>query len=243
MLIIYSLCAWTQPHISLDSNSLRNGDILHRIQAAYSNPGPGGEDCVWQLGIADKQNPEFIQKIVTSGDTIAILGQERIIHYIVRGDTLWYKGEQGRRSYRLFSPLRPYLHYPFQYGDSISGGYYGEGMDENLKLEIFGWGRSAAEGLGILTDGTDTLKNVIRLHLSDNFTEVYNNEYSISMHEDRYLWFCVGCRYPVMESVRRSMLTNDTTILPLDSITYLYLPEMQTELKEDFANDSVKERH
>lgn len=63
----------------------------------------------------------FAQAINSNIDTIAIYEEGRILHYFAHGDTLTFKGQQSPRAYKIYSQERPYLSYPFQYGDCISG--------------------------------------------------------------------------------------------------------------------------
>ena len=219
---------------------MRNGDELRKVEVTYVNPGESGTDREWQLGTVSRQSKAYVQKVAAKGDTVAVFEPGRIVHYIYKGDTLCYKGEQSRRTYCLLDSMRPMLHDPFRYGDSISGSYMGKGMDENLKLTVTGWGYSVADGTGMLANAEDTVRHITRLHMFDDRTETYNGEYQERIILERYLWFRAGYRYPVMESVLRSWLQNDTTTVPLDSVTYLYLPDMQEELAEDAVNDSIR---
>lgn len=52
------------------------------------------------------------------------------------------------------------------------------------------------------------------------------------------MWYCAGYRYAIMESVRTAMYDNGE-LVPVDSVTYLFLPYMQMELAEDGANDAL----
>ena len=58
------------------------------------------------------------------------------------------------------------------------------------------------------------------------------------MRDERFLWYCVGFRYAIMESYKTSIYKNGQ-LMPIDSISYLYLPYMQLELAEDTANEEL----
>lgn len=224
-----------QKSLSRTCNALRAGDILYKVKIPYVNAGEAGTDKIWTLGSPSEHHKDFLQGIVSKGDTITVLEKGNICHYIMSGDTLFDKGEQQRRTYRLYDVTRPLICYPFNYGDSISGNYEGKGRDENFDVTIQGWGYTVADGQGILTDGEDTLYHVTRLRMSDEHVENYGDGMEIHVKRDRHLWFCAGYRYPVMESCKW-MDSNGT---PTDSITYLLLPSLQYGLGEDEANDSV----
>ena len=228
--------------LTLPSNGWRHGDRLTKVQVEYVQPGDLGRGCVWKLGEITKKSKEFRESVASNGDTIAVFLPDRIVHYVVHGDTLWDKGEQQRRTYRICQEERPVLHYPFAYGDSIGGTFLAKGVDEGIDLTVNGFGYTTADGTGILVDGTDTLRHILRLHLMDDYTEDYGGQAQLHYRRDKYQWYMTGWRYPVQESVHWSMVEGDTAVTALDSVTYLYLPDMQLELAEDLVNDSIRKQ-
>ena len=247
MKFLFLLCAatctgaWAQVPLTRLGNELRQGDRLSKVQVAYVGPGMTGLESVWPLGEINKQSQDFVQSIASNGDTIAVFEPDRIVHYLVHGDTLWYKGEHQRRAYRICQDERPMLRYPFSYGDSIGGAFLAKGFDEGIALTVQGAGYTVADGAGILTDGTDTLRHILRLHLHDDYTEDYGGQVQLHYLRDRYQWYMAGFRYPVQESMHWSMAEGDSAVTPIDSVTYLYLPAPQMELAEDLPNDSVRQ--
>lgn len=238
VMFVCSMCGWAQVPLSSGANSYRSGDRLCKVLTEYVAPGEAGVEQVWQLGRITDNSEEYRQLVASSGDTIAIFEDERIRHFLMHGDTLVDKGGQSRRAYCLYDIERPLLRYPFQYGDSIGGSYMGEGRNENTRYKQMGWGYTKADGMGMLTDGEDTLQHIMRLHLYDRYTIIYQDSTQFDIECNRHTWYCSGYRYPVMESWHWVAKT-DTLTLPLDSISCLYLPIMQTELAEDLANDSI----
>ncbi len=227
--------------ISSEANSLRAGDKLCKIEVDYVAPGNGGPNEVWPLGRVTKKSKDFQQTIASARDTIAIFEEGRIQHYLVHGDTLVDKGEQRRRAYCIYNQERPLLQYPFHYGDSIGGSYFGQGRDENINTIRSGWGYSVADGMGLLTDDVDSITHIARVHYYDDYVDTYCASDTVNFHIrcERYAWYCAGYRYPIMESVHWTAIEGDTLILPYDSVTYLFLPIMQMELAEDATNDSI----
>lgn len=227
---------FSQIPLTTSTNTLRHGDILCKAEAQYVNPGERGSESVWNLPeIVDGSN-EWMQAINSNIDTIAIYEYGRILHYFAHGDTLTFKGLQSPRLYKIYSQERPYMRYPFQYGDSISGFYKGDCRDENEYFPVQGFGYTVADGFGCLTDGEDTLKHVTRIHLIDDYVYNYADGTSDHLVEERYMWYCAGYRYAVMESVKTSIY-EDGKMQPIDSISFLFLPYMQLALAEDEAND------
>lgn len=231
---------FAQTTISISANAVRHEDDLLKIQIPYIESGNPGNDIVWQLGIATDDSPEFLQSINSNGDTIAIYEEGRMLHFVMRNDTLYDKGIQSRRAHRIYAQERPVLHYPFGYGDRIEGSYAGVGRDENLTYTVDGNGYTEADGFGVLTDGTDTLRHVTRLHMHDEYILDYGEQDLQHLAEDRYLWYCAGYRYPVQETWQLS-LREDSTLTPLDSTAYLYLPVMQlADLPDDPENAQIQ---
>lgn len=227
-----------QVPIARNSNSMRSGDVLCKVEVNYVSPGQRGSDQIWQLGEVSGDSRDVLQGIASNGDTIAIFEANRIHHYVVHGDTLFDKGEQQRRAYCIFDEERPVLHYPFQYSDSISGHYSGSGRDENTFQTSSGYGYTVADGTGMLTDGTDTIRHITRLHMYDDYTTNLGNQFTMRYRRHHYSWYCDGYRYPIMESFHWSVV-DDTISMPIDSITYLFLPVQQMALGEDIVNDSI----
>ena len=226
--------AMAQGFLTTSTNALRHGDILCRVEIPYESEGERGEASVWTLPAIPDDSPDYLQAIRSNGDTTVIYEQNRMLHFLVHGDTLYNKGEQSRRAYRIFSQERPELVYPFQFGDSISGSYEGDCQYEGIRYAVSGSGYTVADGMGILTDGEDTLRHVLRLHLHDYFEDDYGNETMERWSSDCFRWYCMGYRYPVMETVityRHDGAEQEQT----SSATYLYLPVMQMELDELLA--------
>ena len=241
ILLALSAPAMAQVSITTTTNSFRHGDILCRVEIPYESEGERGETSVWTLPAIPDDSPDYLQAIRSNGDTIVIYEQGRMLHYLMRGDTLYNKGEQSRRSYRILSQERPELVYPFQFGDSISGSYEGDCQYEDIRYAVSGSGYTVADGTGILTDGEDTLRHVLRLHLHDYFVDDYGNETKDRWSRDCYRWYCMGYRYPVMETVITYLL-DGAEQEQISSATYLYLPVMQMELNEDVPNEELLAR-
>ncbi len=233
--------AEAQDLLTCSTSAPRHGDILCRIEIPYQGEGERGEASVWTLPAIPDDSSDHLQAIRSNGDTIVIYERDRMLHYLVRGDTLYNKGEQSRRAYRILSQERPELVYPFQYGDSISGSYEGDCQYEGIRYAVSGSGYTVADGMGLLTDGEDTLHHVLRLHLHDYFEDDYGNETTERRSRDCFRWYCMGYRYPVMETVityRQDGAEQEQT----GSATYLYLPVMQMELDEDVPNEELLAR-
>ena len=227
-----------QTGLSISTNSPRHADLLCKVEIPYVDVGDRGEDIVWPLGEVNDDCKDYLQLINSNADTIAIYEEGRILHYLVKGDTLQNKGVQSRRAYQIYSHERPLLRYPFQYGDSIWGDFSGDGRYENSRYSVTGFGYTVADGTGCLTDGEDTLRHVIRLHQLDEYVQDFGKDGSECFQEECYRWYCAGYRYAVMESKVTSVYI-DNVLIPVDSVSYLYLPVKQMELAGDEDNEQL----
>ena len=239
-LIFISQSVFSQIPLTITNNGMRSGDILCRVKTDYISAGEPGQNEVWSLAKAADENTESFQSIVCKGDTIAVFGKDCVQHYMLHGDTLCYKGMQQRSSYLIYDNERPLLRYPFAYGDSISGSFSGQGIDEGANSAVNGWGYSVVDGTGILTDGIDTLYNALRLHFHEEFINTHFSCDTVPVRfvNDSYAWFVAGYRYPVQESMCQFVADGDN-LFPISSQTYLFLPDLQAELPYDPLNEAV----
>ena len=236
--VFTAIPAESQIPLTTSTNTLRHGDILCKIEVPYVEQGERGNESIWHLPEIPDGSKEWLQAINSNIDTVAIYESGRILHYFAHGDTLCEKGFQSPRAYKIYSQERTYLRYPFQYGDSISGYFSGDCRNENDYFKVAGFGYTVSDGLGSLTDGEDTLRHVTRLHLVDDYVFAYSDSTNNYMRDERFLWYCAGFRYAIMESHKTSIYENGQ-LMPIDSISYLYLPYMQLELAEDTVNEEL----
>ena len=237
-LLALSTSVIAQVSLTAPTSGLRHGDFLCRVEVPYASEGQRGEESVWMLPEIPDDSPDSFQSILSNGDTIVIYEEGRMQHFLVHGDTLYNKGVQSRRAYKIYSCERLELTYPFVYSDSLAGCYRGDCLYEGIRYSVSGSGYTVADGQGILTDGEDTLRHVIRLHLHDEFIDDYGDGVIEQKTTDCYRWYCMGYRYPVLETVvtYRQEGTEQTQI---SSANYLYLPVMQMELEEDVPNEAL----
>lgn len=231
--------SFSQTQIDHVHNSLRKGDALYSIESEYINPGISGTQVIWNIGEINTKANGYLEGINSNNDTITVFGTGHITHYLLKDNLLYLKAKQEPRSYRIFHKERPLICYPFSLGDSISGNFEGIGRYENFDLKIKGLGYSVADGTGILIAGKDTIFNVTRLHLYDDYCETFEENTTLHLQKHQYIWYGNGYRYPIMESTKTFLIDDVANITPIDSITHLYLPSLQDRIKDDAPNDSI----
>lgn len=236
-----------QTSITSQYNGYRDGDKMYRIVADYKSVGNRGENCMWELPPAKKDNNYVKQTIILKNDSLTIVEGDLMLHYIATDKTVSMRGFQKRDICSVQDKPLLELKYPFAYGDSIAGTY----SRKTTYFDTFtiggeGYSYTVCDGRGVLTDGDETLKDVLRVHHHNTIISKYDNmdgeeaEPIVSeVTEDKYLWYYSGCRYPVMDTRIITSKSNGKTVS--DTIfTSLYMPDIQlSELAYDDANSQL----
>lgn len=239
--------SFAQTSIKSEYNGFRDGDKLYRIVTDHTSLGNRGENCVWELPSAQKDGNFVKQTIIMKNDSLTIVEGDLMFHYIATDKEVSMSGFQTRDMYSVQDRALPELKYPFTYGDSIAGTYSRKTTYyDMISIEGKGYCYTVCDGWGILTDGNETLKDVLRVHHHNTIISEYDNvdgdevmPVVSEVTEDKYLWYCFGCRYPVMDTriikcKENGKVVSDTTF------TSLYMPELQaTELAYDDANNQL----
>jgi len=250
-----------QDSITLGCNAPRDGDRLRKLQIDVVSHGDRGKDAVWEV-IRTDEGKGYTQEFFAKGDSMVCQEHSTNYYSTTCGDSLFLKSFRNRTTKMDY--VKPVLHRTktMAYGDSISSEFMARGTYCD-KLHIGMWGRNSvvADATGIIINGEDTLRNILRLHrrtefrrtsdtrhLPDTmFTDAYLRQCIDSLPcdnvcEDRYIWYKIGHRYPIMETVVTSHVQNDSIYGGI-ATSFLYLPEEQlSDLNTDLANEKVQER-
>lgn len=247
VVLLFATGSFAQTSITSQYNGYRDGDKLYRVIADDTSLGDRGEDCVWELPSAQKDNKYFKQTIFLRNDSLTIVEGDLMLHYIATDKDLSMRGYQTREMYTLQDRLMPELEYPFAYGDSIAGTFSSKTVFyDTFPVEGEGYCYTVCDGRGVLTDGNQILKDVLRVHHHNTVISEYDNEdgdeeeHIVSeVTEDKYLWYYAGCRYPVMDT-RIITCKENGNVVSDTTFTSLYLPDLQlSELAYDDANSQL----
>ena len=247
VVLLFATGSFAQTSITSQYNGYRDGDKLYRIVADDTSLGDRGEDCVWELPSAQKDNKYFKQTIFLRNDSLTIVEGDLMLHYIATDKALSMRGYQTREMYTLQDRLMLELKYPFAYGDSIAGTFSSKTVFyDTFPVEGEGYCYTVCDGRGVLTDGNQTLKDVLRVHHHNtNISEYDDEDEDTVVHivsevtEDKYLWYYAGCRYPVMDT-RIITCKENGNVVSDTTFTSLYLPDLQlSELAYDDANSQL----
>lgn len=245
--LLLTINTFAQPSITSQYNGYRDGDRLYRIVADDTLLGNRGENCVWELPSAQKDNSFFMQTVYLRNDSLTIVEGDLMLHYITTDKELSLRGFQMRDMYCVQDKPLTELKYPFAYGDSIADTYSRKTTCyDNFSFVDSGSCYTVCDGWGVLTDGKETLTDVLRIHQHNTIISEYDDEEDDAMvhivsevNEDKYLWYCYGCRYPVMDTRVIKCKTNGKTVSDT-TFTSLYMPELQlSELAYDDANSQL----
>ena len=236
-----------QTSITSQYNGYRDDDKLYRIVANDTTLGNRGENCVWELPAVQEDDNFFKQTVYLRNDSLTIVEGDLMLHYIATEQGLSMRGFQTRDMYSVQDTLSMELKYPFAYGDSIADTFSRTSTYYNtFTVRENGSCYTVCDGRGILTDGEETLKDVLRVHYHSTTISEYNNvedgnalsEVS-EVTEDKYVWYYPGCRYPVMDT-RIITSKSNGEIIADTTFTSLYLPEVQlAELPYDDDNSEL----
>ncbi|WP_148295575.1 hypothetical protein [Prevotella dentasini] len=240
--MLLSLFVWIPSGNTLSQSLLPQETINLKAGIFYRNtmktfvPGAGGSNCLWDFTDLDisRSSHKVIQQTDSLGQ-IVVADDRRVIHYIVRGDSLLEMGyETPLKEMSYYKPLCC-IKYPMELGDSISKdfGGYGTYCGDHCFKES-GFYKVVVDGMGdIILSETDTLKNSIRIYKLKSYSIAMDiNPSKIDSSqlkqviEEKYEWYVKGYGKPVFETTTSTSYLN---LSPLGTTQYAYcnLPEYQ----------------
>ena len=245
--LLLAIDSSAQTSLTSQYNGYRDDDKLYRIVANDTTLGNRGDSCVWELPALQEDDNFFKQTVYLRNDSLTIVEGDLMLHYIATDQGLFIRGFQTRDMYSVQDTLSLELRYPFAYGDSIADTFSRTSIYYNtFTVRENGSCYTVCDGKGFLTDGDETLKDVLRVHYHSTTISEYNNvedgnavpEVS-EVTEDKYVWYYPGCRYPIMDT-RIITSKSNGEIIADTTFTSLYMPEVQlTELPYDDDNSEL----
>ena len=263
LLLVLSINVYPQSLLSKKCNEFRSGDCLVKQQVEYEAPGDSGENVLWDFSRLEPVNDHYELKYYSYDDSVMIGREQRTLYkYIQQGDSLFSCGFENKTT--LIANCKPelLLVYPAAYGSRYEDYFHGNG-DYCGQMFLTSRGKSSVEtdgyGSMILPEG-DTLRHVLRIHHVKNMSErlcpypliekgdtVYSPD-SIDYHLatdtlrtriDTYRWYAEGYRYPVFETIRRTVFLHQKPSV-LGSMAFCYTPVEQYYSLEDDPENSQR---
>ena len=217
----------------------RNGDEVDMQRCEVLNPGSSGVDAVWDFSEAVPVGESHRVKYLSFGDSLLVRTENATMHtFLIKGDSVLWKGCENRLSALTDSiaPLQMLL--PMEYGDSITTPLYMVGnYCAHNALTMLGYHTVHIDGKGILILPSETVKNVVRMHVlttakvkvaKDNRRQslTADSDSLIDKVEEKYLWFSDNYRFPLAE-VRLSTIGVGTPEESCSAVSYICPPAVQ----------------
>lgn len=261
LLAVAALARAAQPDpfatIARQCNAMLPGDSFDMTEIPVTNHGARGTGQIWHIPV-NLDGTDHRRTYLMKGDTLVCLEYPEYLTYDISSDTLRLASVENRETRVDYDLAPPVIRFPMAYGDSVFSRTSGRGLyGKRIYIGHRGEAYSVADGTGILTDGTDTLRHVLRVHtrheyrrvMSPNKTQVeaWMAEDAVGdslpvFSEDRYSWYRAGTRYPVMECFAVTASFHCDTVLT-KSVTLLYTPDLQrTDLGADPENHALLAR-
>jgi hypothetical protein len=194
--------------LTRQTHALQPGGINEMKIASYVDPGPAGDNQVWDLS-AMKEEKDFKGEIFTAMDhdpelhfssaNVVLREQGNQFYFCLEDDALRACGMKTASGKTRMEFDRPYIKmvYPFAYGDAVGGEYGGYYFYGDKQADVNGNYRVEADGHGkLILPGGKVVENVLRV--------VDTRSYEIALgslpHYNEiltYRWYTAGQRYPV----------------------------------------------
>ena len=250
-----------------DLHLIRGGDTIFRQEVEYPDAGRPGRNVLWDFSrLRAVEEGCRVAYRMMSDSLIAENEEHTNSFYRYLPDTLFHTGYDNLTTCLRNIRPRPFLRFPFAYGDSLSACYYGEGVyGRTVYFTRAGEVSVKADACGsMILPGGDTLRNVLRLHYSDRLLRHFSQEDTVFLNSggdsclligdtviarlkrdtlplasEVWRWYGRGYRYPVFE-VRYDRLIAGSGPEEYRRTAYYFSPQRQEELTDDAENDRVR---
>ena len=229
-----ALCITHQTHFPVD------GDSFCEWEVEDISTGAEGDCVIWDMSDFSVRDHSHRIRNVVLGDTLNLRFEGNgIYHYLIKGDSLFWKGYESSRT--MFRDSVPMLigAYPIEFGSQSSSPFYWHGSycGENA-LAMAGNVTSICDGRGTLILPSDTLTDILRVKTTIN-AKVRASKWAredtpvdticdslLRKEEIAYYWFSPVYRYPIARKIETSYFNQNAKIAEY-SRSFLCLPEEQ----------------
>lgn len=241
------LCAfWTGNLILLSVSAHLSAQVLtteHNMPhysdslEVYKLPGfavtDAGRNCEWDFSHLPIDSATYVpvDHYMFCCDTMHIgIHREHANYYtLYAADTIWEIGYETSHASMYYSSPVPRLCFPFRYDDSIVCTIAGSGQYcHSVPLSTEGKAKVHVDATGKLILPDLTVDSVIRLYsIVQHQEQTYRKTQVL---EERYQWYSVYCRYPLLENIKVLTIANKDTIYVASSY---YFPQEQEDMPEE----------
>ena len=248
---IVSASAATLLAQSSSDHTPRDGDRLH----------PGLSDSRSLLSVNDSSKTVIIDPSIVffdddhdaspyiDNDTISYVQFATKHRFLLRGDTLSYIGYENRAAYFRLDPPVAVAVFPLRDGVSVREDWTGHLFQYGTMMlkHVKGESRGETQGGWSLRDGTDTLRNAVRLRWTLDMAYADTDSVSAAMPDsvaseiisdmqvdvkamlserlltERSMWFSESARYPVLTDSRVSRIMFGAGAVSADTVPHSML--------------------
>lgn len=213
------------------------------------NYGGSGKDVIWDFSYftGDTLYDKSIFLNNSLNQFYKIENRE-LKSYVLADEILGQNMYQDRLTKITYSKRKMVMKFPFEYGDSITSSFEGNGTycGDHL-IKVIGNVYIHADGFGkIILSDKDTIDNVLRVYtltttaiaLGKDTAEIDSTNLKQEI-EEKYEWYIKDRRYPIYTTVSKTSFSNLEAVAK-SSFTYVSLPKKYLDVVERNSNEETK---
>ena len=210
--------SFAQTELNYETHGLIPGTVNEMQMCNYADPGPAGEDVIWDFsglektkafeGTIEKAHKASSPNLSTLDN--AVLQEFNNQFYLNNNAEKCELVGVVSNSKPVFSFEKPFvkMKYPFSYGDQFSGDYFGTYYAGEKEGEMEGSYSVTGDAYGTLILPDKTVENALRVKTVRNYTrDMSNNEIKV----ETYRWYSENERYPLLVLIETSIITEKKT--------------------------------
>lgn len=236
VLVVMSVPVLSWTSISKAMHIPQHGDVVDVWRCEMLDVGAAGDGVLWDFSDASVSDESQRVMYYGIGDSLLICNKNGTLHsFLIKNDSICWLGYENRLSFLKASDAPFLMRLPMNYGDSIaspfhlSGNYCG-----NNAVEVHGLLSACVDAKGTLILPSDTIENVLRLHIKTDGAYIISNDLSrqtsndsvLDKIVDTYLWYGESFRFPLAE-VSVSSIRVKNVEEKSSGVSYLCTPLMQ----------------
>lgn len=197
------------PILTYETHGLLPGVNNPMTYCEYTNPGPSGENVIWNFSNELKIVKDFVGSLNTnyfkSAGTTADIKLEEFgnsFYFKHENDGLYQVGyeSQDKRTRVDYDVPFKRIAYPMSYGQSYTTTFSGKQLfDGNKVCDLSGSAVIAADAYGTLTlPNNKTYSDVLRIKTEKTYTNAFENSSQNKVVITTYRWYNSAHRYPLL---------------------------------------------
>lgn len=224
---------------------MSDSDVVSFQDIPYFYAEGNGEKVIWDF--SDNLSEDNKIRICLQKDTLdryVVLSDHDITYFKLSNDTLFLVGEESPLSKIDYTMPQLAMHFPLEYGDSLSVPFKGYGVycgDHPFREQ--GMSSVLGDAAGSIVIGEDTIQNVLRVYTLKSYSICMDIDSAAldtaklkQVIEERYDWYARGYRYPIFTTITSTSYDNMQAIATGQK-AWCMLPEVQELLSDQYNQD------